>query len=80
MKELRDQAAHFTAAVVALAPVAALPGPVTFMWAGFCCGMIREITEEGDPVTLAKAVKALHSWKDILFWSLGGLLVGIIND
>jgi hypothetical protein len=40
--------------------------------------MIREVTEEGDPVSLASVLAALNSWKDLSAWAAGGALVGII--
>ena len=78
MKELRDQSAHVAAALVALLPLALMPGLVAFMWAGFMLGLVREITEEGSPVTGTKVVKALRSWLDLLFWTIGGGLAGVI--
>lgn len=74
---LIDQPAHFGAACVALLPAALWPNPLSFAWAGFCLGMIREITEEGAPVTVSKVVHAVHSWRDLLFWTLGGLFAGV---
>lgn len=75
MKELRDQSAHLAAAILGLLPAAILPNPITFAWAGFCFGMAREITEEGDPVTLAKIREALGI--DLIAWTLGGAIVGV---
>jgi hypothetical protein len=78
-KELRDQSAHMIAAGLILAPLALAPGPITFTWAGFACGMIREITEEGRPVTLAKIIRAVRVSKlDLTFWTLAGLIVGAL--
>lgn len=79
MKELRDQSAHLIAAVVILLPLALWPSIVTFTVAGFLCGMVREITEEGTPVTLAKVRSALHSYLDLTFWALGGMVAGMCN-
>jgi hypothetical protein len=77
-KELRDQALHCAAALLCLLPLALLPGYIGGALSGFLCGMIREVTEEGDPVSLASVLAALNSWKDLSAWAAGGALVGII--
>lgn len=77
MDEVRDQAAHAGAAILALLPAALAPGALTFAWAGFCLGLVREVTEEGAPVTLGRLRAALRSYSDLAFWTLGGLLVGM---
>lgn len=77
-KQLRDQSAHVIASAAALTPAALWPNPFTFAWAGFCLGMVREVTEEGPPVTVRSVVAAVSSWRDLLFWTLGGLAVGVI--
>ena len=79
MKELRDQVAHFLAATVALFPLVCWPGVLTFTWAGFMLGLVREVTEEGAPVTGPKALRALRSWRDLTFWTLGGTFVGVLH-
>lgn len=76
--EIRDQLAHAGAALLCLLPLAILPGYIGGAISGFLCGMIREVTEEGDPVSLGSIRSALHSWKDLTAWTLGGALVGII--
>jgi hypothetical protein len=75
-KELRDQSVHALAAIVALLPFALVPCFVTGAWAGFCIGVVREITEEGE-ISLPALKRALHSRLDLTFWTLGGLLVGL---
>jgi hypothetical protein len=75
-KELRDQSAHFAAALVALLPFALFPCFLTGAWAGFFIGLVREITEEGE-VTWAAFSRALDSKLDLTFWTLGGLAVGL---
>ena len=77
-KEIRDQFAHAGAALLCLLPLALLPGYIGGALSGFLCGMIREVTEEGDPVSLGSVKAALHSWKDLTAWTLGGALVGAI--
>ena len=42
----------------------------------FVMGMIRETTEEGDPVTGKKILAALGSTVDLLGWTLGGAVFG----
>lgn len=74
----RDQAAHFGAALIPLALFVLVPNPLTGACAGFIMGMIREVTEEGD-LTLANVRAALGSWKDLLFWTLGGATAGLIG-
>jgi hypothetical protein len=77
MRELRDQLAHASAAILCLLPVALAPNILTGAISGFLCGMIREVTEEGE-ISLPAIKAALGSWKDLCGWSLGGLFVGII--
>ncbi|HET7255624.1 MAG TPA: hypothetical protein VFJ46_17845 [Xanthobacteraceae bacterium] len=74
-KELRDQSAHAAAAVVGLLPLAFAPGALTGAWAGFCMGVVRELTEEGE-ISLPALRRALRSRLDLTFWTLGGLLAG----
>lgn len=76
-KEIRDQLAHAGAAILCLLPVALAPNIFTGMVSGFLCGMIREVTEEGE-ISLAAVRHALGSWKDLCGWSLGGLIVGLL--
>jgi hypothetical protein len=76
-KELRDQSAHAFAAIVALLPLALLPCALTGAWAGFSIGLVREITEEGE-ISLPALKHALHSRLDLTFWTIGGLLVGLV--
>lgn len=76
MKELRDQSAHFVAAIVALLPAVFFPGPLSFAWAGFSLGVVREMTEKGV-ITLPAARRALGSRLDLTFWTLGGLIAGL---
>jgi len=72
-KELVDQTAHFVAAFFVLSLVA-VPSVITWALAGFAIGAVREITEEGTPVTLAKVRKGtIGSWHDLVFWTLGGI-------
>jgi hypothetical protein len=75
MSEARDQAAHVAAAVIGLAPLVLAPNIITGAWAGFCMGMVREVTEEGE-VTLAAFKRALGSRLDLAFWTIGGAIVG----
>lgn len=78
-KELIDQTSHATAALIALAPAAFWPNPITFAWAGFCLGMVREVTEESPLVTLISVRAAVHSYRDLAFWTLGGFVTGLIG-
>ena len=75
-KEIRDQLAHAGFAVLCLLPLALSPNIVGGAVSGFLCGMIREVTEEGE-VSLAAVRAALGSWKDLCGWSLGGLVLGL---
>lgn len=75
-KELRDQSAHSAAAVVALLPLALAPCLLTGAWAGFCIGIVREVTEEGE-ISVAALKRALHSRLDLAFWTLGGAFAGL---
>lgn len=70
-KEIRDQLAHVAFAFLILAWTTA--GPIGWIIAGGLCGMIREVTEEGKPVTPAKIVYAFKvSKRDVAFWAVGG--------
>lgn len=76
--EALDQAAHAAAAIILALPVLLWPSVATCAWAGFVAGMIREVTEEGHPVTFRKIGRALGSWEDLLGWTIGGALAGLI--
>lgn len=77
IKEPRDQALHCAAAILVLLPIALAPSILTGLISGFGCGLIREITEEGE-VSLAALKHALHSRLDLSFWALGGAIAGLI--
>ena len=82
MTQRLDQSVHATAAAAALLPSAFWPNPITFAWAGLCMGFVREITEEGSPITRATVRHAVTSYRsriDMAFWALGGFLAGIIG-
>lgn len=79
--QIRDQVAHAAAAFVGLIPAALAPSVVTFAWAGFCMGMVREVTELGRPVTWAKIKAAPMKWDaplDLFFWTAGGAIAGLM--
>jgi hypothetical protein len=76
LKEIRDQSAHAVACALALAPAMIAPSVASFTWAAFICGLIREVTEEGTPVTAAKVAKAIGTSKlDLFFWTLTGAIL-----
>jgi hypothetical protein len=77
VKELRDQLAHAGAAILCLLPLAIAPNFIGGILSGFLVGLVREVTEEGDPVSVDKLRAALGSWKDLCGWSLGGLILGL---
>jgi len=72
--EVRDQAAHMIAAGFVLAPVFLWPSVFAVAWAGFWVGVVREVTELGNPVSLEKVWKAIAASKlDLTFWTLGAV-------
>ena len=50
-KELRDQPLHALTGAAIVAPVLLWPGVFTTTWAFFGIAAVREVTEEGNPVT-----------------------------
>jgi hypothetical protein len=78
MKEIREQLAHVGAAILCLLPLAIAPNIVGGILSGFLVGLVREVSEEGNPVSIDKLRAALGSWKDLCGWSLGGLILGLI--
>ena len=71
-KELRDQSAHMLAAQIALFPAIFAPHVITFAWAGFCMGAVREFTEHKAPFTFGLLWHAVRRSKlDLTFWTLG---------
>jgi hypothetical protein len=77
-KEFRDQSAHMIGAAIALSPAMIFPTIASFAWAGFCCGMIREITELGVPVTTEKIWRAFIGSKlDLTFWTTGAAFAAL---
>jgi len=72
--EVRDQAAHVVAVGIMLLPIFLWPSVFTAAWAGFWAGVVRELTELGNPVTLAKLHKAIICSKlDLTFWMIGAM-------
>jgi hypothetical protein len=77
--EIRDQSLHFSAALLILGLVAAFPSVWTFALAGFGCGLVREISELGLPVTLEKFKPAVMNQKlDLTVWTLGGAVTYLL--
>lgn len=78
-KELRDQSAHLAVGMIGVLPVALWPHPLSMLWATFMMGLMREVGEEGSPVTFAKVRHALGSTRDLGAWTLAGLLAWAIS-
>lgn len=77
--EVRDQILHFSVALLVLGVVLSHPSAWSFAIAGFTLGLIREISELGTPVTLAKFKPAIMNQKlDLTFWTLGGLTAWLL--
>ena len=77
-KQYIDQGSHFAAALLILL-MFYYGGIIGSALAGFGVGFVRELTEEGDRVTLAAAKAALGSWLDLSFWTLGGVVAKVIT-
>ena len=80
-KQLFDQSSHMAVAMLFLSPLIAAPSLLTAMFAGLGLGLLREITEEGNPVSWEKvkaAVSGTNSKVDIAFWSLGAALAYLL--
>ena len=78
MKELRDQSIHTIAAMIILLPALLFPNLVSGAFSGFMIGFVREITEEGTPVTFEKMKSAFNSRLDLTFWTFGGAIAGLV--
>ena len=78
-KEVIDQSSHVVVAILVFI-LFTLGGYFGALLAGFIMGMIREVTEEGATVDVDKLLSAIKSWKDLLFWSIGGLLAKLITE
>lgn len=77
--EIRDQSLHFSAALIILGLVLHFPSIWAFAIAGFSLGLIREISELGLPVTLAKFKPAIVNQKlDLTSWTLGGIVAWMV--
>lgn len=76
-KEVPDQLAHGAVGAAILLPLVLMPSFYALVWGFFACGWLREITEEGTPVTPAKALKALSSVTDLLGWTLWGVVAAV---
>lgn len=74
-KEWKDQLAHAGYAVACLLPIALYPHPVTGFIGGWLLGFLREITEEGQPITWPK-IKSAAWGMDMVTWSVTGTLIG----
>jgi hypothetical protein len=77
MSELRDQFTHCSVALIALAPAVLAPGVLSFAWAGFCLGAVREVTRAGRVVRCASLQRLTTQKLDLSFWTLGGALAGL---
>lgn len=77
--ELRDQSLHFFSAFLLLTIITLIPSVPTYALCGFLFGFIREISELGTPITKEKMKLAIVNQKlDLTFWTLGGLVCGLI--
>lgn len=77
-KNLIDQSSHVAAATVFFLPFLLAPCALTAALATGGYGVVREVTEEGNPVTWAKVKAALsgtNSLIDVAFWSLTGAVL-----
>lgn len=84
MRELKNGLYHAGWAIVTLLPVALFPNAYGFTVSGFLAGLIRETTEEQNKTygvhssfRFEMVVDALGSWRDLLGWTLGGLILGV---
>jgi hypothetical protein len=76
MTEVIDQAAHFIVAWLTVVVLQWLDSSATAAgggFVGFMLGLVREVTEE-DEVSLKALGRALGSYRDLLFWTLGGVV------
>lgn len=69
--EIRDQAAHALIGGVVAAAVFIAPAPLNGALLGLACGAVREVTEGGNVVSKGSVL-------DMLFWTLGGLVVAMV--
>ena len=79
--QVRDQLVHAGVAMVALLPLALFQHVLAFAWAGLLIGMVREVTELGNPVTWEKIKAAPQKWDaplDLACWAIGGAVVGLL--
>lgn len=79
-KQLLDQSLHMIAAFIIMAPLLLFMNIWGALWAGLGIGIVREITEEGNPVTFSKIKRAFSFWScvDIIFWAIGAMLAFIL--
>lgn len=77
-KELRDQVAHIAAFLVVVGIPLFFPSVLACVISGFLFGFVIEVKERGSTITMENVKKALHSWKDLLGYSAGGLLLGMM--
>lgn len=75
-RELKNGFYHAGAAILVLLPAAVLPPIAGFAGSAFLVCLVREVTEEGSPVTVEKMVDALGSWADFIGWTAGGAMLG----
>ena len=77
--ELRDQTAHFIAALLIVALLVSHPAWWSAALTGFALGVSREIGEERPPLTMRKLLRIAAIQKfDLTFWTLGGLAAWFI--
>jgi len=79
LEELRDQTAHFGAAMIGLAPLIMGPSVWTAALAGFALGLSREIGEERHPFTIEKLGRIFTTQQlDLTVWTLGGATAWLV--
>ena len=79
--EVREQTAHIVAAGLILGPILFAPSVLSGALSGFMVGLVREVTELGNPVNPAKVIHAaLTSKLDLSFWAIGGGLTFYIGS
>jgi hypothetical protein len=78
-KEIIDQTLHVLWCWLVICPLFLIGGMWGFALTGFMICLVREISQRGVPVTMAKIKDVFLTEKlDMIFWTLGGILFWLL--
>lgn len=77
-KEFVDQIAHIFVFLAIVGIPAISSSILSCAISGFLFGLFVEIKERGSVITVGNIKRALRSWKDLLGYTIGGIILGLL--